>query len=72
MQYIFLIFKICLVITTITLIIIEISKLYKPIFKKDRVNKKIVLIIIPIKLSYMAFLAWLVASNNDANGLSNE
>ena len=52
--------------------IIEIIRLYKPIFKNERTNKKIVLIIIPIKLSYIDNLAWLVASKNEAKGASKE
>ena len=54
------------------LIIIEISRLYKPIFKYDNMNKTIVLVIMPSILSYIASLALPVASKKDDNGDSKE
>ena len=47
----------CFIITIKIFIIIEINKPYKPIFKSDNKNKKIVLIITPTKLSYIDILA---------------
>ncbi len=69
---IFLIFIVCLIVTTIMFMIIEIINPYSPIFKRDKSNNNTVLIIIPIKLSYMASLACPVASKNDARGDSKE
>ena len=50
----------------------EISKLYKPIFKNDNRNNKIVLQIIPIKLLYMDFFAYPQASRKEESGDSIE
>ena len=44
----------------------DIKRLYKPIFKNDKITRNMVLIIIPIKLSYIATLALLVASKKVA------
>lgn len=59
-------------VTIKILIIIEISRLYKPIFKYDKINKRMVLIIMPTRLSYIANLALPVASRKADNGDSRE
>ncbi len=50
----------------------DIKREYRPILRYDRINKQMVFIIIPTKLSNMTSLAWFVASKKADNGASKE